>query len=147
VEHGFAFRRHEHLKEQDAIRKVFRQGKAFVCRGAKLFVLPNALTHNRIVFTFARKFGSAVERNRARRVGREAYRLMRRSLKTGFDLALLVYPGRDFLNERTEQCVTLFSRAALLSPAGRAALPGCAPSSPVVTRPGDGLRGAARRGL
>ena len=132
MEHGFAFRRHEHLKEQDAIRKVFRQGKAFACRGAKLFVFPNALAHNRIVFTFTRKFGTAVARNRARRMGREAYRLMRNSLKTGFDLALLVYPGRDFLDERTEQLATLFSRAALFSGPRR--------------RPAEGAGGTVRRG-
>jgi ribonuclease P protein component len=113
VDHGFAFRRYEHLKVRDPIRNVFKRGKAVSCPGAKLFVLANGLPHNRIVFSFPRKYGNAVERNRARRIGREAYRLARNSLKTGFDLALLVYPGRDSLAVRTEQLAALFSRASL----------------------------------
>jgi ribonuclease P protein component len=82
--------------------------------------LENGLPHNRIAFTVARKFGNAVERNRAKRVGREAYRLIRGSLihgslKSGRDLVLLVYPGRDFLADRMDQMKTLFSRAGLLT--------------------------------
>jgi ribonuclease P protein component len=54
--------------------------------------LKNSLSHNRICFTFIRGFGNAVERNRARRLGREAYRLLRPRLAGGYDLILLVYP-------------------------------------------------------
>jgi ribonuclease P protein component len=78
-----------------------------------LFFLKNSFAHNRAAFTFARKFGNAVERNRARRVGREAYRCMRYRLKDGFDLVLLVYPGKDFFSARTEQLDILFSKAGL----------------------------------
>jgi ribonuclease P protein component len=77
--------------------------------------MENGLSHNRIAFTFARKFGNAVERNRARRVGREAYRLLQNRLKTGYDLVLLVYPGKDFLADRMDQLTMLFSRAGLLT--------------------------------
>jgi ribonuclease P protein component len=80
-----------------------------------LFWLKNELPLNRIAFTFARKFGNAVERNRARRIGREAYRFLKNRLKSGYDLVLLVYPGRDFLADRMDQLETLFSRAGLLT--------------------------------
>lgn len=50
------------------------------------------MSHNRIVITFARKYGNAVRRNRARRTSREAYRLMKKELRTGYDLVLLIYP-------------------------------------------------------
>ncbi|GHT97115.1 hypothetical protein FACS1894142_0870 [Spirochaetia bacterium] len=72
------------------------------------------MPHNRIAFTFGRKFGNAVERNRARRVGREAYRYIRHKIKAGFDLVLLVYPGRDALADRMEQLRVLFSKAGFL---------------------------------
>jgi hypothetical protein len=57
-----------------------------------LFVLKNGLPGNRLAVTFMRKFGNAVKRNRTRRVSREAYRLLKHRLKTGFDLVILVYP-------------------------------------------------------
>jgi ribonuclease P protein component len=71
------------------------------------------LSYNRIVFTFARKYGNAVNRNRARRVGREAYRHIRNELKDGYDLVLLVYPGKDSFARRMEQVRILFSKAGL----------------------------------
>jgi ribonuclease P protein component len=92
---------------------VFNRGRVASCSGAKLFWIANGLSHNRIAFTFARKFGNAVERNRARRVGREAYRQTRYRIKPGFDIVLLVYPGKDFFSARMEQLRILFSKAGL----------------------------------
>ena len=109
----FRFRREERLKGRDEIREVFNRGRPVACSGAKLFVLANELPHNRLAVTFARKFGNAVERNRARRVSREAYRLTRNGLKTGFDLVLLVYPGKDFLAARMEQLRVLCTKAGI----------------------------------
>jgi ribonuclease P protein component len=109
----YQFKREERLKKRDEIGKVFKEGKVVSCSGAKLFVVRNGLDYNRIAFAFSRKFGNAVQRNRARRLGREAYRLKRNRLKTGFDLVLLVYPGKDALSARMEQAAILFSRADL----------------------------------
>jgi RNase P protein component len=107
------------------------------CPGAKLFFFANDLPYNRIVITFARKFGNAVQRNRARRLGREAYRLMRDNCKAGYDLVLLLYPPvkesapsktppkgekpktvkaaarAGSLAESSEQLQTLFKKASL----------------------------------
>jgi ribonuclease P protein component len=75
--------------------------------------MENGLPYNRIAFTFSRKFGNAVERNRARRVSREAYRHLRHGLKQGYDLVLLVQPGKDDFVQRTAQMKELFARAGL----------------------------------
>jgi ribonuclease P protein component len=111
----FRFTRKERLKGRTEIKEAFARGRKASCPGAKLFVVENGSGKNRIAFTFARKFGNAVERNRSRRLSREAYRLGKVHLKSGFDLVLLVYPGRDDLPRRTEQLTALFMKAGLLS--------------------------------
>jgi ribonuclease P protein component len=78
----------------------------------------NGLPYNRIAFTFSRKFGNAVERNRARRLSREVYRHVRDALMPGYDLVLLVYPGKDDYARRMEQMRELCGRAGLFKPAG-----------------------------
>jgi len=77
-------------------------------------ILRNGLPYNRIAFTFSRKFGKAVDRNHSRRISREVFRLFRNELRKGYDLVLLVYPGRDFFTVRMDQMRDLFSRAGLL---------------------------------
>ncbi|GMO56347.1 MAG: hypothetical protein Ta2G_16200 [Termitinemataceae bacterium] len=113
----FSFPRLEHLKKRDDISAVFKKGHCVQCRGAKLFYLKNGMEHNRIAFTFAKKFGNAVARNRARRLGREAYRMMRSNFLAGFDIVLLVYPPtkKGFgLAERQRQFEILFTSAKIL---------------------------------
>jgi ribonuclease P protein component len=114
AERRFCFKKEERLKGRGVIQRVFKQGRVVTCAGAKLFILNGDLPYSRIVFTFPRKYGNAVERNRARRVGREAYRHLRGNVKPGYDMVLLVYPGRDFFAARMEQLGLLFSKAGLL---------------------------------
>jgi ribonuclease P protein component len=76
----------------------------------------NGAAANRIAFVFSRQFGNAVQRNRARRLGREAYRHLRSALKPGFDMVLLVYPDEKArLESRLEQLNSLFTKASLIN--------------------------------
>jgi len=130
------FRRKERLKGRKEIKEVFGKGRRYSCHGAKLFVLENDLPYNRICFTLAKGKGSkgascfsrAVSRNRAKRLGREAFRLMKSGIKNGYDLILLVYPESDnaclnnglrprdrhCLQSRQKQLDSLFYKAGLL---------------------------------
>jgi ribonuclease P protein component len=83
--------------------------------------LKNELPYNRICFTFtgaskgSKGFGNAVARNRARRLGREAFRLLNSRLCGGSDLILLVYPETNMvLSGRIKQFESLFIKAGLL---------------------------------
>ena len=109
----FRFRRCERLKGREQIKRVFAQGRSVTCSGAKLFLMRNGLPENRIVFTFARKYGNAVTRNRSRRLSREAFRFTSSGLSPGHDLVLLVYPGKDAFAARVRQLHILFSKAGL----------------------------------
>ena len=115
VETGFSFPKKERLKGRDNIRGESNRKRAVSCSGAKLFTRRNGLEHNRIAFTFSRKYGNAVVRNHSRRLSREVYRLLRGELRQGYDLVLLVYPGQDVFSVRMEQLRILFSRAGLLN--------------------------------
>jgi len=112
---AFRFERKEHLKGRNDIQAVFKRGKRLGCQGAKFFVLKNSLAYNRICFTLSRGFGNAVKRNRARRLGREAYRLLRPRMRGGYDLILLVFPEtQSSLSARSRQLEFLCSKAGLL---------------------------------
>jgi ribonuclease P protein component len=79
-------------------------------------VLENKLSRNRICFTFSRGFGNAVERNRAKRLGREAYRNLKPRIRRGYDLILLAYPEdpAPVFAGRMKQLEYLLTRAGLL---------------------------------
>ena len=97
------------------IRVLFKMGRRYSCDGAKLFVLPNTLPYNRFVCTFKRHYGSAVQRNKARRLSREVYRQMKSQLATGKDILLLVFPGNDTFSLRAAQLGCLFKKAGMFS--------------------------------
>jgi ribonuclease P protein component len=113
---SFRFGREERLKKGGDIKKVFAKGRSSGVRGAKLFALENGLPCNRVCFTFSRGIAGAVRRNRARRLGREAYRALRPRLSIGYDLVLLVYPesAGAKLADRAGQLKGLFAKAGLL---------------------------------
>lgn len=110
------FTRIEHIKSAPEIKNLFKNGKKVSVFGAKLFFLPNELGFNRIAFPLPRGFGNAVERNRAKRFSREAYRILKAHLNTGFDMLLLVYPNseKDSFSARCVQFRTLCEKAELI---------------------------------
>lgn len=70
-----------YLRGSDDFQKVYRQGKRFEGVLMTAFVLPNNLSHDRFGVTASRKaLGNAVQRNRAKRLLRETFRLKRSAL-------------------------------------------------------------------
>jgi len=53
-----------------------------------VFGQPNGLDHSRLGLTLTRKTGNAVERNRAKRVLREVFRLNRHRIDLSMDLVI-----------------------------------------------------------
>src|SRR6267143_5714445 len=70
-----------YLRGSQDFQKVYRQGKRYEGVLMTAFVLPNNLSHDRCGVTASRKaLGKAVQRNRAKRLLKETFRLKRSSL-------------------------------------------------------------------
>jgi ribonuclease P protein component len=112
------FPRAERIGKAAEIRGLFKSTARPSVKGAKLFVKPNDSGLNRIAFTLPRHYGTAVERNRTKRLCREAFRLRKHTLRQGYDMLLLLYPPaasqRDSFAARDAQLCTLCKRAGLL---------------------------------
>ncbi len=109
----------ERLKKRSDLRRIFASERQAHWPGAKLKYVRNELEWNRIAISLARKFGTAVERNRAKRVVREIYRNMKGEIAQGYDIAIILYPGDCDFPARREQVLGLLRKAGLLAPAVR----------------------------
>lgn len=63
-----------------------RQSKSYVGRLIIVDVRPNKLSQSRLGITVTKRYGKAHERNRFKRIVREAFRLSYESIIQGFDL-------------------------------------------------------------
>ena len=112
----------ERLKKSEEFRRVFGSPLKQSCQGAKLAALSNSLDKVspvvRLGVTLSKKFGNAVERNRAKRQVREIFRLHKHRIQPGFDLVFLVYPGDFGYHDRERQFLQLLARIGLESKGG-----------------------------
>jgi len=113
--------RKERLRGTTALKRVFcvsrgtgAEPKSVSGPGARLTAAKNGLEYCRVVMSPVRKYGGAVARNRARRVAKEAYRCIKSSVKPGFDLAFILFPGDFSYGERISQFSRLLQKAGLL---------------------------------
>jgi ribonuclease P protein component len=89
VRPSFAFRPHEHLRRPSDFRRVYDHRRSASDRWLIVYACPNGLPHSRVGLSVSRKVGGAVQRNRLRRLYREAYRLMRHEMPAGLDLVVI----------------------------------------------------------
>lgn len=76
----------ETLKSSRQFERVRREGRTWACPSMVLNAAPNGQGSVRCGFIAGKKVGGAVERNRARRLIREALRVRLPYIKTGWDL-------------------------------------------------------------
>jgi ribonuclease P protein component len=62
-----------------------------------VYALPNALGYPRLGMSVNRKVGTAVRRNRIRRLIRESFRLLQHDLPQGYDLVVVVRPHEPLI--------------------------------------------------
>jgi ribonuclease P protein component, eubacterial len=96
--------------------RLYKRGKSFVNPSLVLYYSKNKLKMNRIGITTSKKIGKAVQRNRARRIIREAYRQIEPGTLTGYDF-VFVARGRTVKlksNDIKSIVMKMFSSAGVL---------------------------------
>ena len=84
----FELPRAEILRKQE-FNKVYSHGKSFACRDIVIYILRNENLKGKVGFAAGKKLGSAVVRNRVRRLLREAYRLNKNKIRRDFAVILV----------------------------------------------------------
>lgn len=70
-------------------RRAYNRGRFASCDAVTAYFFPNKLSVNRIGITTGKKIGNAVERNRARRIIKAAYRLNEEKFPIGYDVVFV----------------------------------------------------------
>jgi ribonuclease P protein component len=86
---SFAFRPHEHLRRPADFRRVYDRRCSASDARLIIYACPNDLPYLRLGLSVSRKVGGAVQRNRLRRLYREAFRLTRHEMPVGLDLVFI----------------------------------------------------------
>lgn len=84
----YRFRREMRLTRPEQFARLRNEGIAKYAGPLRVAGAPNGLPHNRLGLAISRRVGSAVRRNRVKRMIREAFRLEQHDLPTGYDLSV-----------------------------------------------------------
>ena len=84
----------ERIRRRPEFERVYNEGTRISGRFMTVFLLPNARETQRCGVAATRKLGSAVERNRAKRLAREIFR--RHKAAPGYDVVIV--PRREMLD-------------------------------------------------
>ncbi len=122
------FARELRLRNEGDVQRARSRGRAWA-DGPIVFRVsrnPNLPDQNRYTVVAGKKVGKAVQRNRARRVVREAVRLRHPGLRTGHDIVIIIRGTYDQLPDlATAQPIVdrILRRAGLLALAASATTP------------------------
>ncbi len=106
------------LTRSEDFKRVRRFGKSYAHPLVVLITQTNDEAQLRVGVTAGRTVGTAVKRNRAKRLMREAMRTFTPSIPSGYDLILIARPAllSSTFAEIREALLILLRRADLISP-------------------------------
>ncbi len=81
--------RRDVLRGNRDFQNIYKRGKSIGDRFIVFFYKKNGLSYSRKAFLASKKVGNAVERNRARRLMKESFRLMNTDALDGYDIIFI----------------------------------------------------------
>ncbi len=109
------------LRRSDDFRRVWKEGRSWAHPLFIVWAAPHERYEPRLGFVASRKVGKAVQRNRARRLLREAARLLYPELEAGWDIVIIARTSltEAGLPEVMDAMRDLFRQAGLLREEGK----------------------------
>ncbi len=87
----------EILRKKSDFDAIYRAGRSVPDKYVVLFLRKNDLPYSRTAFLASKKVGNSVQRNRAKRLMRESYRLNEDKFSAGYDI---IFIARNTINGR-----------------------------------------------
>ena len=95
-------RKKEILRKKDDFQAIYQAGKSVPERYVVLFYRKNDLPYSRTAFLASKKVGNSIQRNRAKRLMKESYRLNADRFLDGYDL---IFIARNTINGKKQKDV------------------------------------------
>lgn len=108
--------KYESIKLNKTFRYLYAKGESFVAPAIVVYLKPNRSQQHRLGITSGKKIGKAVQRNRARRIIRVAYRALLPQLNGYYDMIIVartrcVYCSSAQVTTQLKEC---FQKAKIL---------------------------------
>lgn len=108
----FGFPARLKIRARDEFMRALRGGVRVADERIVLWCAASGLPHPRLGLMIGRRLGGAVQRNRIKRLIREAFRLARPNLPSGLDLVCTAVPGAELTLDTTMESLQRLSQKA-----------------------------------
>jgi ribonuclease P protein component len=96
----FTFSKEERIRRRADYQRTLKEGSKFDSPYFRVCICDNRLPHRRLGVTVGKRIGSAVQRNRVKRLIREFFRLNKEALPGSSDVIVMAKAGAASLNFR-----------------------------------------------